>query len=90
MRFDETKSLNTLLSELTILYKKGKFPFPKEIENEEDKEKYFLKFKEEIKEKFERKEFTSSKDPINQDATTSGDEIILESLKISYELTTRF
>lgn len=87
VRFDEGKSLNTLLSELTILYKKGKFPFPKEIENEEDKEKYFLKFKEEIKEKFERKEFTSSKDPIEQDSVTSGDEIIFESLKISYELT---
>ena len=87
VRVDETKSLNTLLSELTILYKKGNFHFPKEIENEEDKEKYFLKFKEEKKEKFERKEFTSSKDPINQDSTTSGDEIILESLKISYELT---
>lgn len=87
VRFDESKSLNTILSELKIMYKKGKFPFPKEIENEEDKKRYFLEFIENLKEKFERNEFSSSKDPIDQISTTSEDEIKLESLKISYELT---
>ena len=87
VRFDETKSINTLLSELNILYKKDKIPFLKDIENEEEKKKYFLEFKEQIKEKFENNEFSSSKDPIEQISITTGEEIILESLKISYELT---
>lgn len=87
VRFDESKSLNTILSELNIMYKNDKFPFPKEIENKEDKKRYFLKFIEDFKEKFERNEFSSSKDSIEQNSITSGDEIILESLKISYELT---
>ena len=87
VRFDETKSINTLLSELDILYKKDKIPFLKGIENEEEKKKYFLEFKEQIKEKFENNEFSSSKDPIEQISITTGEEIILESLKISYELT---
>ena len=51
------------------------------------KKKYFFKFKEEVKEKYENNEFTSSKDPIDHVTTTFGEEIILESLKISYELT---
>ena len=42
VRFDETKSITTVLAELDILYKKDRIPFLKEIENEDDKKKVFF------------------------------------------------
>lgn len=87
VKYDETKSLNTILSELDILYKKDKIPVLKGIEDEEEKYNKFLEIKEDFKQKYEKNEFTSSKEPIEQHLETFGEEIILESLKISYELT---
>lgn len=45
-----------------------------------------LKLKEQIKEKYDKGEFKESKNPIDVTFETNAEEIILESIKISYEL----
>ena len=87
VRYDETKSLDTILFELEILYKKDRIQVLRGIEDEEEKYNKFLEIKEDFKQKYEKNEYTSSKEPIEQRFETFGEEIILESLKISYELT---
>ena len=85
-RFDESRNINTALSELDILLKKNKIPLPLEIDTPEKKKEYMLKLKEQIQEKYYSGEFKESKDPIDVTLETNAEEIILESIKISYEL----
>ena len=59
---------------------------PLEIDTPNKKKEYMSKLKEQVKEKYDEGEFKESKNPIDVTFETNAEEIILESIKISYEL----